>query len=233
MVDLAKNTSRRILAPHLWPWGPAAQTGSGDFFYISWPGWELYLSRRLGLETHPPTAKAICLPDFTDAQKDFLIIDQLAQDPTAASGSLLGGEANFRPQESTAALAQAIANYEPQEQSSSRPLLADHLYLALWTIAEFRQVEVREALVLASAQEKLMLEEVRGEDFDFIDEVLDKILEKGDEDQDSEAPPDFWAADQIISTPGRRSKYAWQCWRRLVGPYLLPADVIIPTVAEE
>ncbi|UQZ89366.1 hypothetical protein C4J81_09215 [Deltaproteobacteria bacterium Smac51] len=205
--------SRHILAPHPWPFRPAViPSGSqGSLYYLSWPGWELYLHRRLGLQTQPDGPQPLLLPDWADTETDFKAIDQLNSMASQMGAGLLN-LAGDSP-ESLPALLTSIRAYQGMEAGKpGGPALDDRSYLALWAISEYQTRQSEALLAEARASEKKMWAALKGEE----------------EPHD----PSETRLDHPASEPDRRTLYAWQVWRRLAGPLLRPADVIVPTAEE-
>ena len=148
---------RRILAPHPWPFLPSdlSMEGEGPFFYLSWPGWELYLRRRLNLNFEAGSAKSLLLPDVADPERDFLYLDQLAQRSAQLGAGAV--DLNFTQAEGLSSLLSDMRGYtSPKEQPAGQPLLDDRSYLALWAVIEFRAL----ARDLALAQDQARAHEV-------------------------------------------------------------------------
>jgi len=206
MTD-GKPQIRRVLAPYPWPFWPPEE--SGPLFYLSWPGWELYLDKRLGRGPEPGSPQAILLPDRQSPELDFAAIDQLST-MAAELGTGFLGLSRSRP-ESLPGLVSAIENYGAAETGPAAPVLDDRSYLALWAIAEYQTRRSRELLDRAAASEKAMWAALKGED----------------------EPAGFPAAGDLSPSdqePDRRAAYAWQCWQRLAAPILIEDDVIIPAI---
>lgn len=201
---------RRILAPHLWPHPPLTPSGGGGapLAYVSWAGWELYLTRKLGLG---PELKSgfypLFLPDLVDPERDCLAIDQLAQ----TVGELGAGVLALirRVPESVPGLAAAIGRYrEATGEAGPGPILDDRSYLALWSINEFRAWQSYRLLAETKAREKAMWAALKGEE-----EALPPL-------RDMIEPP--------APEPDSRTDYAWTSWLRLTADLIGPDDVIIP-----
>lgn len=206
---------RLVLAPHLWPETPAGGGGEGGpVFYLSWPGWEMYLRRRLGLTPDPAAARPLLLPDLADPERDFAAIDQLVK----AAGQLGAGLLSLDrgTPESLPALTEAIAGYgRSAGPEAAGPLLDDRSYLALWAANEYQAGQSRDLLAEAAARQEAMWADLKG---------------LTDDDDD---PLPTAAIDCFPEIPDARSAYAWRCWRRLAAPLLRPSDRIVPTAAEE
>ncbi|MDR0881165.1 MAG: hypothetical protein LBP55_01270 [Candidatus Adiutrix sp.] len=206
---------RRLLAPLIWPLLP--ETGDLDglaAYYLSWPGWELYLARRLALSPGPGGPQPLLLPDQHSPEYDFAALDQLAQKAAELGAGYLGLDG--RIPESQPALATAIAHYQPG-QSTPRPglpRLDDRAYLALWSITEHQTWQSDRLLAETAAHEKAMWAELRGGEPDDL------------------AEPDLAAPERetISRSPGPLAARAWECWHRLAAPILAPSDIIIPVV---
>jgi len=205
---VTENPGRLLLAPRLGPWPPPGPEAPppGPRFYLSWPGWEDYLAKRLGLAPDPRGPAPLMLP--TDPEDLALAaLDQLA-DRAGRQGAGLW-PLLVPPPEGPSALAEAIRR--PAAPAAPRPLLSDRAYLALWTLAE-RQAEAgAELLAEAARKERAMWAALKGEE---------------------DAPPPL-AASTPTGEPDRRAAYAWQCWRRLAAPLLRPGDLILPTAPED
>ncbi len=204
--------ARRLLAPHLWPFRPetgAAEEDGGPWFYLSWPGWELYLARRWGWKPAGPEApRPLLLPDLTDPERDFAAIDQLirkAAEMGAGFLALIG-----RPPESLAEVRGALRHYSPEEKTAPAPALDDRSYLALWAATEYQARQSRDLLAETARRQKAMWAALKGEEAEPAPGAL-------------QAPPDG------TGEPDRRAAYAWRCWRRLAAPLLRPSDILIPT----
>ena len=213
MTDKAVNgkpETRRVLAPLILPLGPdesdAALDGeAGSWFYLSWAGWELYLTRRLFLPTDRGGSSPLLLPDVRNAEEDFAAIDQLVSIAGELGTGLLGLPG--RTPESLPGLTSAIRGYCPSRSSDQPgPVLDDRSYLALWAVTEYQARQSDRLLAEAAARERSMWAALKGEEAD--------IAEKPDP-----LPP---------SEPDRRTVYAWRGWRRLALPLLLTSDVIVP-----
>lgn len=214
MTDNSMNgnlKSRCLLAPHPWPEYPpdyASAENPGPVFYLSWPGWELYLRRRLSLTPHEDGPAPLLLPDLVDPEQDFAAVDQLVR----SAGELGAGLLNLSRDlpESLPALTGAIANYSPVEKTTKPgPLLDDRAYLALWAVSEYQARSSQSLLAEAAARERAMWAALKGEE-----EIAFASI--------AEFPP-----PEEEAYP--RTAYAWRCWRRLAEPLLRPSDVILPT----
>ncbi len=213
MADHAPNgnrKSRRLLAPHPWPIRPDSGA-EGPLFYLSWPGWELYLTRRLSVTRDPDGPEPLLLPGRLDPEADFAALDQLAR----RAGELGAGFVNLdrRTPESVPALAEALTRYRPGGPASeaaepSGPLLDDRSYLALWAITEYQARQGEGLLAEAAARERAMWAALKGE-------------------EPAAAPSSN--SSSPAGEPDRRTAYAWRCWRRLAAPLLTPSDLIVPT----
>jgi len=204
---MTENTGRILLAPRLGPWppqSPGEAQPSGPHFYLSWPGWEDYLAKRLGLKPDPAGPAPLMLPADSE-DLTLAALDQLA-DRAGSQGANLW-PLLVPPAESPSALAAAIRR--PTASSAPRPLLSDRGYLALWTLTEFQAATGAELLAEAARKEQAMWAALKGEEA---------------------APPSPPASRP--EEPDRRAAYAWRCWRRLAAPILLPDDLIFPTVPE-
>ncbi len=214
MTDPTANGNRkprRLLAPHPWPlWdGPGGDDGGGPVFYLSWPGWELFLSRRLGLAPVPGGPAPLLLPDAVSPERDFAAIDQLLRQAETLGAAVLS--LDRRIPESVPALAGALRDYrpdpgQPTETVAPQPILDDRSYLALWAATEYLARQSRDLLAEAAAREQAMWAALKGEE---------------PEPALPSPPPD--------GEPDRRAAYAWRCWRRLAAPLIRPADIIVPT----
>ena len=213
MTDPSANgnqKARRILGPHIWPLRPEGLSG-GEAYYLSWPGWELYLSRRLKLIPAEADLRPLLLTGVNGPEQDFAAIDQLAKSAAelgAACLELVPGQA-----ESRWALTSAIREYRLRSSADAqgRPFMDDRSYLALWTIVEFQSYESEQLLAQAAEQQRAMWSALKGE-------------------EDSGNSPEEDRADR----PGQldaRTEYAWSCWHRLAAPLLAAEDLIVPTAA--
>lgn len=217
MTDNSMNgnlKSRCLLAPHPWPEYPAdyksPEEDSAPVFYLSWPGWELYLRRRLSLTPLAKGPAPLLLPDLISPEQDFAAIDQLVR----SAGELGAGLLNLSRDlpESLPALTGAIANYSPAEKTvKTGPLLDDRSYLALWAVNECRARRSQALLAEASARERTMWAALKGEEETASIAEVDRPLEEADP----------------------RTVYAWRCWRRLAEPLLRPSDLILPTAPSD
>ncbi len=196
--------ARRVLAPHILPALPAACSGEGPLYYLSWPGWELFLSRRLGLTAGPEGPAPFLLPDAADAETDFKAIDQLSA-LAAQPGAGLFSLAAESP-ESLPALLGSIRSYRGEEKP--KPVLDDRAYLALWAINEHQRRQNEALLAEARFQEKKMWAALKGEE------------------APAPAAPD---RSEGAPEPDRRALYAWRAWRRLAAGLLGPDDLLVPT----
>lgn len=209
---------RLILAPHPWPASPGslpqpyACENHGPFFYLSWPGWELYLKRRLGFgPASPEGPKPILLPDLLGPEEDFLTLDQLAVKASQLGSGLLnlGGG----PDDGLFALISGIRDYSGRKkEAGENPILDDRAYLALWAVSELRALESDKAMAEAQARQKAMLAALKGED-------------EADGGQPNEPA---WPIRPAESSA--RAAYAWQCWHRLAKPFLRDSDQIVPLI---
>lgn len=216
MTDNSMNgnlKSRCLLAPHPWPEFPPKYKGTEDdsrsVFYLSWPGWELYLRRRLLLTPLEDGPAPLLLPDLVNPEHDFAAIDQLVR----SAGELGAGLLNLSRDlpESLPALTGAIANYSPAEKmAKTGPLLDDRSYLALWAVNEYQARRSQTLLAEAADRERAMWAALKGEE-----ETASDSIAESDPPPEEEADP--------------RTAYAWHCWRRLAGPLLRPSDIILPT----
>lgn len=212
MTDLAANGNpkpRRLLAPHPWPlWDGPAGEGEGPLFYLSWPGWELFLTRRLELTPAPGGPSPLLLPDVVSPERDFAAVDQLLRQAETLGAAVLS--LDRRTPESVPGLAGALRAYHPGavpplEGASPQPILDDRSYLALWAATEYLARQSRNLLAETAVQEQAMWAALKGEE--------------------PALPPQPYPDDE----PDRRAAYAWRCWRRLAAPLLRPTDIIIPT----
>ena len=205
---------RRILAPL--PLPPAADDKifspapdqAGPLFYLSWPGWEFFLARRLGLVADPAAASPLLLPGGRGPEEDFLAIDQLVRAAGELGAGFLGRPG--RTPESLPGLTSAIRGYQPGSPGRPAPVLDDRSYLALWAVTEHQARQNDRLLAEAAARERSMWAALKGEETDD-EEVVPQL-----------PPPE----------PDRRAVYAWRCWRRLAGPLLLATDIIVPNAPE-
>lgn len=208
VAESKPSAPRRILAPQLWPFWPFCESGEPEepVAYLSWPGWELYLRRRLGLE--PLKAfYPMLLPDQTEPERDFAAIDQMARRAASEGAALV--DLNAREPESAEALARAIGR-GPAEPVAGRPLIDDRAYLALWSINQYQAWLSERLLAEASRRQWSMWRELKGQD-------------------DSE--PQVEAPAAAFPPPGdSRGDYAWRCWERLSQGLLRSDDIIIATV---
>ncbi|GHV56377.1 hypothetical protein FACS189460_1050 [Deltaproteobacteria bacterium] len=197
--------ARRLLAPCLWPRSPAG-IPAGPLFYLSWPGWEQYLARRLGLAPVPGGPAPLLLP-AESGEPDLAALDQLV----SQAGTLGAGLLNLlNPPSGPTALASAIRRRAPAAAQPSEPLLSDRAYLALWSLTEYQAARGDELLAEAARKERAMWAALRGEPA-------------------AEPPP---PSGPPAGEPDRRAAYAWRCWRRLAALVLRPDDRLIPTVPE-
>jgi|GEM_PF-1958128 len=206
--------SRYLLAPHPWPEKPVIQESAGvdksaPVFYLSWPGWELYLSRRLAWAPASDGPQPLLLPDLVSPEHDFAVIDQLVK-AAGESGAGLITLNRDRPN-GWVSLAEAIAHYVPAADTPrAGPILDDRSYLALWAVSEFQASRSNALLAEAAIGERAMWAALKGEE-----SVPEPVLPDNNQ---------FPAAE-----PDPRAVYAWRCWRRLAAPLIKPGDVILPT----
>ena len=217
--DNKNKSPRHLLAPRIWPGGEEDNlAGGAPLYYLSWPGWELYLKRRLGMSGSG--AQPILLNGLNDAEQDFKIIDQLvaqAKDLGTGLVPLLAKEP-----ESYTALAGSLRNYPVNKPEMPRPHLDDHSFLALWSVAEFQAWEAEGLLDKSFAAEQTMWEDLKGELSELEDEA------QSEEIFTLNLPP------RTTADPSRRgTRLAWKCWRRLAAPILNADDVLITTVSDE
>lgn len=211
MADPADNGNseikrRRVLAPLLWP-----REQDGPVFYLSWPGWELYLTRRLGLPENRFQGTSLMLESVDSPETDFMAIDQLAALAAEMGAGMLSLKQVAR--ESVNGLAVAISNYgNGLNQSKSCPLLDDRSFLALWSLNEYRRQQTKEALNEAAHKEEAMWAALKGEEPAAAE--LDPVSK--------EAEPG----------PTPQSDYAWAAWRRLAGGLIRKEDIIVQAVPE-
>jgi hypothetical protein len=200
---------RRFLAPHLWPRLPAGEPpAGGPLVYLSWPGWEQYLDRRLGLSPVPGGPAPLLLP-AGPGEPDLAALDQLVSRAETLGAGLLNLEG---PPPGPTALAEAIRR--PAPAPPPEPLLSDRAYLALWSLTEYQAALGDELLAEAARKERAMWAALKGETA-------------------SETPPPAGPpAGLPAGEPDRRAAYAWRCWRRLAATVLRPGDYIITTVPE-
>jgi len=199
-------TEKRILlAPRLGPWPPAGQEAgppAAPRFYLSWPGWEDYLAKRLGLKPEPTGPAPLMLPAGPE-DLSLAALDQLA-DRARCQGAALW-PLLVPPEPGPSALAAAIRR--PAAPAAPRPLLSDPAYLALWTLARHLAATGAELLAEAARKEQAMWAALKGEEA---------------------SPPS--PAPAPADEPDRRADYAWQCWRRLAAPLLGPGDLIVANI---
>ena len=201
--------ARRILAPHLWPLRPVeTPAGDGPLYYLSWPGWDMFLARRLDIPASPDAAP-LPLPGLNEPERDFAALDQLLSQASQLGAGFL--TLDRRDPESRPALTGALRHYPPQP-SATGPLLDDRSYLALWTATEYQARQSESLLAEAEASERAMWAALKGEDDQLAAPLTGPI------------PP---------APANGRAVYAWKCWRRLAGPLLTPNDIIVPTAPEE
>ena len=206
MIAPDNQKTRRWLAPHLGPVHIQEPADGSRPLYLSWAGWELYLTRRLDLTpAERAAADPVLLPDLTNPDRDFAAIDQLVR----SAGELGAGILSLRPNDpdSFADLTSAILRGQGR---SGGPILDDRSYLALWTSSEFQVERSRRLLARAAERERAMWAALKGEG------------------EPSPAP----SVSPPPAETDRRAAYAWQCWRRLVGPLLGPDDILIPTAPD-
>lgn len=204
--------SRCLLAPHPWPeYPPGGERGAaGHVFYLSWPGWELYLRRRLALSPISGGPAPLLLPDLLSPERDFAAIDQLVKTAAELGAGLLHLSRDLP--DSLPALSGAIANYSAARPAPpTGPILDDRSYLALWAVNEYQARQSRSLLAEAAAREEAMWAALKGEE-----------APAEGSGRDDDPPPPAEEADP-------RTAYAWRCWRRLAAPLLSPADIILPT----
>ena len=153
------NNGRILLAPHLGPWPPIGAgeaEGPGPRFYLSWPGWEDFLKKRLDLASSGPY-RPLMLPDAEGLTQAAL--EQLAEragNQGAGLWPLL-----VHSSESPGTLAQAIRLGLP---AASRPILSDRAYLALWTLSEGQADSSARLLAEAARKERAMWAALKGEE---------------------------------------------------------------------
>jgi len=200
---MTEKSGRILLAPRLGPWPPTGQEAEPTAvprFYLSWPGWEDYLAKRLGLKPEP-AGPAPLMPPASPEDLSLAALDQLA-DRVGRQGAGLWSLL-VPPEPGPSALASAIRR--PAAPAAPRPILSDQAYLALWTQAEHLAATGAELLAEAARKEQAMWAALKGE-------------EVGPPPTPAPAgEPDY-----------RRAAYAWQCWRRLAAPILRPDDLIWP-----
>lgn len=206
---------RYLLAPHPWPEKPVIPESAGadlsaPVFYLSWPGWELYLKRRLAWVPASDGPRPLLLPDLVSPEHDFAVIDQLVQAAGESGAGLITLNRN-RPT-GWASLAEAITNYVPAADTPPRagPILDDRSYLALWAASEFQASRSNALVAEAATRERAMWAALKGEE---------SVSEFAFPDKSQ-----FPAAE-----PDPRAVYAWRSWRRLAAPLIKPGDVILPT----
>jgi hypothetical protein len=205
-LTMTENFGRILLAPRLGPWPPppgAENPPAGPRFYLSWPGWEDFLTRRLGLPPDPAGAAPLMLPADTESLT-LAALDQLA-DRAGREGAGLW-PLLIPPTPGPSALAAAIRNPAARDV---RPLLSDRAYLALWTIAECQTATGEELLAKTARKERAMWAALKGE-------------------EEPPPPPTSTPANE----PDQRTDYAWRCWRRLAAPLMRPGDIVLPTAPE-
>lgn len=203
--------SRCLLAPHPWPeYPPDYQAAdSRPVFYLSWPGWELYL-RRLALSPVSGGPAPLLLPDLVSPEHDFAVIDQLVKTAGEMGAGVLSLSRDLP--DSLPALTGAIANYPTAPKTPlAGPILDDRSYLALWAVNEYQARQAQSLLDEASDKEEAMWAALKGEN-----------EAAGDANPNHDLFPMAEEADS-------RTVYAWRCWRRLAEPLLTSADIILPT----
>lgn len=206
---------RHILAPRIWPGSEEdSLAGSAPLYYLSWPGWELYLTRRLGVAN--PSVQPLLLGHSDDAERDFKVIDQLVNQARELGTGLIS--LLEQEPESLAALAETLRSYPENKLVNPGPRLDDRSFLALWNVAEFQAWEAEGLLTESLIAEQAMWIDLKGE-----------LAETEAEDIFTlNLPP------RTTPDPSRRgTRLAWQCWRRLAGPLLIADDVLVSTVADE
>lgn len=226
-------------APHLWPRPERflvrsqkeeedlPEDSSGELLhYLSWPGWELYLSRRLGL-LPTPGYRPLLLDNQLDPERDFGVIDMLVkQVGELGTGFLSLIELET---ETVADISLAVRQY-PQSGNSAgsvssptrpRPRLDDRAFLALWNVSEFHRYEAHGVLALSKALEQEMWLNLKGEEaYEGGDLVLPPIAPLP-----LPEPPD--------DSPLRLGQ-AWSSWRRLAAPFLAdPSQFLLQPTASE
>ncbi len=154
--------ARRILAPHILPNLTASPSrgGEGPLYYLSWPGWEIFLTRRLGLAAGPEGPRPLLLPDAADPETDFQAIDQLNMRASQLGAGLFSLAAESP--ESLPALLGSIRSYRGKEKPG--PVLDDRAYLALWAINEHQRRQSEALLAEARIKEKEMWAALKGEE---------------------------------------------------------------------
>lgn len=214
----SKAEVRRVLAPFPFPpdlevFGADRAGESGPLFYLSWAGWELYLSRRLSFAADRANASPLLLPDVRTPEEDFAAIDQLVRTAGELGAGVLGLPG--RVPESLPGLAGTIRDYHQGLPDKPGPVLDDRSYLALWAATEYQARQSERLLAEAAVKERSMWAALKGEESEAAEEGLD-----------------YGQAQE----PDRRTVYAWRCWQRLAAPLLRESDLIVPnapTVEED
>jgi len=200
---MTEKAGRILLAPRLGPWPPSdSGADSPPRFYLSWPGWEDYLAKRLNLAPAPDGPAPLMLPAGPE-NLGLAALDQLA-DRAGRQGAGLWPLLQ-PPEPGPSALASAIRR--PAATAAPRPLLSDQAYLALWTLAGYEAAAGEELLAEAARKEQAMWAALKGEEA-------------------SPPPP----APPPAQEPDRRTAYAWQCWHRLAAPLIRPDDLVFSNV---
>ncbi|MDR1922417.1 MAG: hypothetical protein LBS31_11870 [Candidatus Adiutrix sp.] len=206
-MESKQKTRRLLLAPHLWPLLPEETMRAGATCrYLSWPGWELFLERRLKIEDGDRLARPLLLPDVQNPEQDFKTLDELTR-KAGEMGSALIFLLDENPPESVVGLAGAISGGRVQRPRRG-PILDDRLYLALWTFNEYQTRQGDLLLAGAVARERRMWADLKGED-----------------------PPAAGRRNMPPNpaAPDAQSGYAWQCWRRLASGLTGSFDAVAPT----
>ena len=211
---------RRILAPRIWPGGDEDNlAGEAPLYYLSWPGWELYLARRLNIDGASINGLGfipLLLGDPSDAERDFKVIDQLVSQAKELGAGLV--PLLEQDMESSSALADSLRDYQGSKPEVPRPHLDDRSLLALWNVAEFKSWEAESLLDSSLASQQAMWGDLKGDLDDTEDEEILALS----------LPP------RAAPDPSRRgTRLAWKCWRRLAAPLLNSDDILIATVSEE
>ena len=192
--------TRQIIAPDLFPKNSTHLPSQGKIYYLSWPGWELFLARQ---ELAPAKdVQPLLLATGKAAEEDLAeimdLMRQLELKGVNAWTSWLNAD-----QEELHTITQNIKT--PATALPQKGLLDDRLFLALFSIMRLQKQKAEALLAEAETKTKKMWASLKGQEIN------------------EEVPPTAQAStvssilfDKVMAS-----------WQRLAAPLILPGDQII------